>query len=84
MTYIHHANPAPSCACPQHKRVGGGRYAPGSQRAAEALLALRQGWAGLQRFSWIDRGAIMFSAGLLLPYTAPEDTGRKVQLLRAL
>ena len=49
-------------------------YAPGTHKAAKALLALREGWEGLERFPVQDRAALVFSAGMLLPYSAPQET----------
>ena len=41
--------------------------------AAKAMLTLRKGWKGLADVPLIpDRLALMFSAGLLLPYSTPE------------
>lgn len=54
-------------------------YAPGTQKAAKALLALREGWGGLRRFPLQDRAALVFTAGMLLPYSAPETTGQQVR-----
>ena len=49
------------------------RYVPGQEGAARAMLALRQGWKGLSKIPLIpDRAALIFSAGLLLPYSTPE------------
>ena len=56
-----------------------GSYAPGTQEATKALLALREGWRGLRRFPLQDRAALAFSAGMMLPYSAPEATQRQVR-----
>ena len=46
---------------------------PGNEGTARLILALRQGWKGLQKFPLFpDRAALVVSAGLLLPYSTPD------------
>lgn len=49
------------------------RYIPGKEGAARVMLALKKGWKGLKDIPiFPDRLALIFSAGLLLPYSTPD------------
>ena len=54
------------------------RYAPGSPNAARALQTMRQGWSAVKRLPRLDQAALAIAGGVLVPFSAPEATSRKV------